>query len=168
MTWLALLVLFAVKSGTTRETLADRVYTIPPADWRYVDVTVRDPAVVECEFHVVSGAPFVRIALVDQQGLAQWKRGLRHDAMAATPLGASGQFLSPVRHMGEYSVIVDNIEGRTPVEVQLRVSLRFSGNNAKQVGQLSTGRRAAVIGISLALFLAVVGYSGRKLLAAWR
>ena len=70
--------------------------------------------------------------------------------------------------MGEYSVIVDNIEGRTPVEVQLRVSLRFSGNNAKQVGQLSTGRRAAVIGISLALFLAVVGYSGRKLLAAWR
>jgi hypothetical protein len=168
LTWLAILLFFAPNAGTTRQTLADRIYTIPPSDWRYVEVVVREPAAIECEFHILSGAPAARVALVNQQSLAQWRRGLRNQTIASTPRAASGQFWYPVRETGEYSVIVDNMEGRVPVQVQLRVALDFSGSEPRQVGRLSTGRRVAVVGISLALFLGIVTYSGRKLLAAWR
>jgi hypothetical protein len=168
MTWLAFLLLFAAAPPITRQTLADRVYTVPKLDWRYVEVIIRNPAGVECEFHVLSGAPSVRVALVNRDALTQWKRGLRHQTLASTPFAASGQLWYPVRENGEYGVIVDNMEGSVPVQVQLRVALDSPWRGDRQAGQLSTGRRAAVIGISLALFLGIVTYFGRKLLAVWR
>jgi hypothetical protein len=171
MPWIALLWLVAVPPQSMRQTLMDEVYTIPASDWRYVPVVLKQPPVtLECEFKVLSGGPGVRVGLVNAQGLAAMRQGRRHETLATTSFEKSGLLRREVLEPDEYAVIVDNsLEGRGgAAQVQLRISLDFPNRQQVQVRELSPGRRGLVIGISLAIFLGIVTFAGKKLRAAWR
>ena len=66
MALLALLLLFA----GSRVELVDEVYTIPPAEWRYVQVSLQQtPVAVRCNFEVVAKDAQVRVALLSNADL---------------------------------------------------------------------------------------------------
>ncbi len=167
---IALLLVMAAAPTSLRRTVTDEVYTIPPSDWRYVSLAREEPPLaIECEFHVVSGRSGVRIAVVDEAGLAALRHGGPLQALAATPYARAGRLVHAIRDPGQYSVIVENGEDRRePAQIQLRVAMDFSARVRPQPGQLSSARRMVVIAISLAVFFAIVLYSGKKLLPAFR
>ncbi len=169
MTWIALLWLVTASPQSMRQTLMDEVYTIPASDWRYVPVVLKQPPVtLECEFKVLSGGAGVRVGLVNAQGLAAMRHGRRHDTLATTSFEQSGLLRHEVLEADEYAVIVDNSQdGRGTAQVQLRISLDFPNRQQGQVRQLSPARRVLVVVISLAIFLGIVAFAGKKLRAAW-
>jgi hypothetical protein len=169
MYWIALLWLLATSSPDTRQILMDEAYSIPASDWRYVPVVLKQPPVtLECEYKVLSGGA-VRVGLVNGQGLAALRQGKRHTTLASTSFVKGGRLSYEVLEPDEYAVIVDNgLEASGAAQVQLRVSLEFPGRQQPQVRQLSPARRAVVAVISLAIFLAIVTYAGKRLRAAWR
>jgi hypothetical protein len=147
------------------QTLTDEVFQIPAKEWRYVAVTVKQvPATVECNFHVISGAGAVRVALVNADGLDDWKQG---DRSAAGGPAQQGGFSRTVSVPDEYAVIIEN-SGRGDTSVRLRVSLDSSGRGQPPAKYLSPQRRLVVIAISATVFFAIVSYSAKKLLGAMR
>jgi hypothetical protein len=157
-----LLLLFASDS----QTLLDEVYEIPPTDWRYVQVALKQlPVTIEYEFHVISGDGAVRAALVNQEGLEDLKKGDR-EPLGSVAFQKQGNFSRLIGVPDEYAVVIEN-RGPGLTKVRLRVSLDFSDRRV-QVRYLSSQRRWAVIVISASVFLAIVLFSARKLLSAMR
>lgn len=149
------------------QTITDEVFQIPAKEWRYVAVGVKQvPVTVQCDFGVISGSGEVRVALVNADGLDDWKQGSRDAASAGKP-ARQGGFSRVVSVPDEYAVIVEN-GGRGQASVRLRVSLDFSGRGQPQARYLSPQRRLAVIAISATVFFAIVSYSAKKLLGAIR
>jgi hypothetical protein len=156
----ALVLLFALDS----QTVTDEVFEVPAREWRYVGVTLKQvPVTVHCDFGVISGSGAVRVGLVNGEGLDDLKQasGAALDSGAFT---RQGSFSRMVGVPEEYFVILEN-SGRGSARVRLRLSLDFSGRGQPQARTLSPQRRLAVIAISATVFLAIVTYSARKLLA---
>jgi hypothetical protein len=165
MALLALLLLFA----GSRVELVDEVYTIPPAEWRYVQVELKQtPVAVHCSFQVVSNDAQVRVALLTRADLERLRADEPHGFLAATQPAAAGTLNYQFHRAGEYAVVIDNRGLRAPLRVHLRVWLDFSPRSAQDVGYLSRERRLAVILISFAVFFGIVTWSARKLLHAIR
>ena len=159
----ALLLLFAAGP----QTLLDDVFQVPAKEWRYVPVTLKQPPVtVECEFQVISGNGTVRLALVNRDGLDELRQGDR-EALGSGGFRQQGRYHRLVIVPDEYEVVIEN-GGRTPAAVKVKVSLDFSQRGLPEARYLSPERRFAVIVISATVFLAIVTYSARKLLAAVR
>jgi hypothetical protein len=160
---LALLLLGAA----TRVELVDEVYTIPPAEWRYVQVQLRQtPVAVNCNFQVISKDAQVRVALLNRGDLERLRADQPHGFLAATQPASEGTLYYRLQRAGEYAVVVDNRALHTPVRVHLKVALDFSGGPEPAVRTLSPQRRLAVILISFAIFFGIVTWSARKLLRA--
>jgi hypothetical protein len=163
MAVLALLLLAAA----TRVELVDEVYTIPPAEWRYVQVQLRQtPVAVTCHYQVLSKDAQVRVALLSRADVERLRADQPHGFVAATRPAGSGTMAYHLQRAGEYAVVVDNRGRQTPVRVHLQVALDFSGSPEQGVCTLSSGRRLAVILISFAVFFGIVTWSARKLLRA--
>jgi len=149
------------------QTLIDEVVEVPPADWRYAQVVLKQlPVTIEYEYHVVSGNGTVRAVLVNLDGLDALKKGDRD------PLGAGGfqekaSFSRLIAVPDEYAVVIEN-GGHARARVRLRVSLDFSERGRPRARYLSPQRRWAVIAISASVFLAIVLFSARKLRSALR
>ncbi|MBZ5592366.1 MAG: hypothetical protein LAP39_09025 [Acidobacteriia bacterium] len=160
----ALLLLFF---ASEQQTLLDEVVDVRPADFRYVQVDLKQPPVtIHYEFHVVSGDGLVRVVLVNQEGLEALKQGDR-DPLRSGAFQKQGSFSRLISVPDEYAVVIEN-RGPGRAGVRLRVSLDFSERGRPQARYLSPERRWAVIGISASVFLAIVFYSARKLLGAVR
>ncbi|MGO9262587.1 MAG: hypothetical protein ACLQU1_40845 [Bryobacteraceae bacterium] len=160
---IACLVLLA---ATTTVELADEVYRIPPHYWRYMELGLKQrPALVTARFEVDEGPPRVRLALMTQDDLERLRTGLPHRLLSVTPLGPSGRVLYDLPQAGDYVLVVEN-RGAGEAVVHLRVLLDFSGRHSLTVTQITPRRRAVVVGISLAVFFAIVIYSARRLLRA--
>jgi hypothetical protein len=156
-------------AAATRVELVDEVYTIPPTEWRYVEVQLRQtPVAVNCNFRVVSKDAQVRVALLSKGDLDRLRLDQPHGFLAATQPSSSGILSYHLQRAGEYAVVVDNRALRAPVRVHLQVVLDFSGRPEQGVGYLSRERRLAVILISFAVFFGIVTWSARKLLRATR
>jgi len=150
-----------------QQTLLDEVVQVPPADWRYVQVTLKQPPVtIHYKFHVISGDGLVRVVLVNQDGLDAVKQGDR-DPLREGRFETQGTFSRLISVPDEYAVVIEN-RGPSRANVRLRVSLDFSEQGRPQARYLSPERRWAVIAISASVFLAIVAYSARKLLGAMR
>ena len=163
---MALLALFLL-AAATRVELVDEVYTIPPAEWRYVQVQLRQtPVAVNCHFDVLSKDAQVRVALLSRPDLERLRADQPHGFLAATQPASRGTMNYHLQQAGEYAVVVDNRALHSPVKVHLRVALDFSDGPGQGVRQLSSGRRLAVILISFAVFFGIVTWSARKLLRA--
>jgi hypothetical protein len=156
-------VLLILQAAPPRVDLVDEVVGVPAAEWRYVEVDLKQqPVAVACEYDVQSRGGQVRIALLTRLELRNMRRGRPHEEIAATAFGGAGSLRFPVRRPGEYAVIVEN-RSRRPVSVRLHVSLDFT-----RASTLSPRRQLVVILISFAVFFGIVIWSGRKLLRVMR
>jgi hypothetical protein len=165
MAVLALLLLFA----GARVELVDEVYTIPPTEWRYVQVSLKQtPVTVHCNYQVVAKDAQVRVALLSHDDLVRLRADQPHGFLAASQPAAIGGLIYTVDRAGDYAVVIDNRGQQAPVRVHLRVSLDFSRQSGPAVGYLSRERKLAVILISFIVFFAIVTWSARKLLQATR
>jgi hypothetical protein len=162
---LAFLVLLA---ASTSVELVDEVYRIPPAEWKYVEVNLRQrPALVSASFQTESGAGKVRLALMTRADLERLREDLPHGVLAVTEIGKSGALDFRVRQPGDYVLIVDNRSSKTQAAaVHLRIGLDFARPTVPLVTRLAPQRQLAVIILSFAFFSGVVTYSARKLLRA--
>ena len=150
-----------------RVQLVDDVFHVPADDWRYVDFSLKQrAALVTAECVSGSAATPVRIALLRRQDLDRLREGSPHGILDVTRPGARTRLHYLVGQPGDYALVIDN-EGRTTASVHLAIWLDF-GAHPPEVTQISPGRRASVILISFAVFLAITGFSARRLLAAFR
>ena len=160
----ALLLLFF---ASEQQTLLDEAVDVPPAEWRYVSVVLKQPPVtIKYEFRIISGQGPVRAVLVNQEGLDALKQGDR-DSLGSVEFQKQGTVSRLISVPDEYAVVVEN-KGPAHAQVRLRVSLDFSERGRPQARYLSPERRWAVIGISASVFLAIALYSARKLMGAMR
>jgi hypothetical protein len=157
---------FLLLAATTSVELADEVYRIPPHYWRYMELGLKQrPALVNARFEVDEGPSRVRLALMTRDDLEHLRAGLPHALFTVTAAGPSGRLLYDLPQAGDYVLVVEN-RGAAEAVVHLRVLLDFSGRHSLTVTQITPQRRAVVVGISLAVFFAIVAYSGRRLLRA--
>lgn len=162
MTFLLLLLL----ASASRVDLVDEVVEIPPSEWRYVELNLKQPPVfVACEISAGEGDS-VRAALMRGEDFERLRGGRPHGLLAATPSGERGALRFAVREPGKYVVVVDN-GSEHPAKAHLRVGLDFSAS-AEPVRYLSRRRRWTVILLSFAFFFGVTFYSARRLLGGAR
>ncbi len=161
---IACLVLLAAASTSVE--LADEQYRIPPRNWRYMEVGLNQrPALVIARFEVDEGPSGVRLELMTREDLEHLRNGQPHEVLSVTPAGATGRLFYDLPQPGAYILVVEN-RGAAEAEVHLRVLLDFSGRHSLSVTQITPLRRAVVVALSLAVFLAIVTYSARRLLRA--
>jgi hypothetical protein len=165
MTALACFILLA---ASTRVELVDEVYQIPPAEWKYIEVNLRqNPARVDAGFDVQSGAETVRLALMTRAALESLRAELPHGLLAVTEAGKSGAFHFRVRQPGDYVLVLDNRTSKMrPAAVRVRVALDFAGPSGPVVTGLDPRRQVTVIVLAFAFFFGVVTWSARQLLRA--
>jgi hypothetical protein len=165
MNLLACIVLLA---ASTSVELVDEVYHLPPAEWKYIEVNLRqNPALVTAAFDVQSGSEKVRLALMTRADLERLREDVPHGLLAVTEIGKSGALNFRVRQPGDYVLVVDNRSGKTqPAAVHLRVALDFARPSGPIVTSLGTRRQLTVIVLAFAFFFGVVTFSARKLLRA--
>ena len=157
-------------AASTRVELVDEVYQIPPDEWRYVELELRQqPAFVSARYEVLSSGKPLRLALLRKEDLEKLRNERPHGLMAATAPGQEGALQYHVRKPGQYVIVVDNRGGdRKPAEVRLRVALDFAAAPGPEVTLLAPRRQLAVILISFAVFFGIAGYAGVRLLRAVR
>jgi len=165
------MILFAclwLLAAATSVELADEVYGIPPHDWRYMELGLKQrPALMSARYEVDAGPGRVRLVLMTAEDLQRLRAGIRHNLLALTPASTSGRLDYDLPQAGDYVMVVEN-RGDAEAVVHLRVWLDFSGRHRLTVTRLSPERQAAVIAISLAVFFAIVSYSARRLLRGIR
>ena len=108
---MSVLACFVLLAATTSVELVDVVFRIPPADWKYVEVNLRQkPALVSATYEVVSssgrGPESVRLALMTRADLARLRDGVPHGLLAGTPAGGTGALDFRVRGPGDYVLVV--------------------------------------------------------------
>jgi hypothetical protein len=160
---------FLLLAASTTVELVDEVYRIPPAEWKYVEVNLRqNPARVDASFDVQSGSETVRLALMTRAALENLRADLPHGLLAVTPAGKSGSLHFRVRQPGDYVVVVDNraSKAKPAAVLHLRISLDFAASSGPDVTRLAPRRQFTVIVLAFAFFFGVVTWSARKLLRA--
>jgi hypothetical protein len=161
-------------AASTHVELVNEVVRIPPGDWRYVEVGLKQrPAFVSADYTVEPGSPELRLALIrrDQLDDLQGKQpgaALPDGVFAITAPGRSGRLRYRAQVRGEYAVVIDNRLGGRPAAAHLRVSLDFGGRPGPEVTSLSPLRQLTVILITFVVFFAIVSYSARRLLRGIR
>lgn len=165
---MTLLACFVLLAATTSVELVDEVYQMPPAEWKYVEVNLRqNPALVTASFNVQSGSGKVRLALMTRADLERLREDLPHGLLAVTGIGKSGALNFRVREPGDYVLVVDNRSSKAqPAAVHLRIALDFARPSGPAVTRLGPRRQLTVIVLAFAFFFGVVAYSARKLLRA--
>jgi hypothetical protein len=161
LAWILLL------SAATKVELTDEVYRIPPNEWWWVEVNLRQkPAQVQASYEVQSGPRKVRVALMTRDDLERLNSDLPHGVLAVTEPSKSGSLAYRVRRLGDYVVLVDNrVDGNQPAAVHLRIALDFAAPPETGQNQISPQRQLAVIVMSFAFFAGVAAYSAKRL---WR
>jgi hypothetical protein len=157
--------IFLLAASTSVE-LVDDVYPIPAAEWKYVEINLRQqPAVVSASFTVPNGASQVRLALMTRTNLEYFRNDLAHGVLALTPFAKAGVLNFRVREPADYVLVLDNRADKARATVvHLRVSLDFGRPLGPAVTQISPRRQLTVILLSFVFFFTVVTYSARKLL----
>jgi hypothetical protein len=127
------------------------------------------PARVECAFTVVAGSPAVRAFIATRREAERFRDGAGYRAAAETSYLADGVLQYRITRPGDYMVIVENRgTGAEAVTVRLRVEMFFRDTAGVAARQLDPARRRLVVGLSLAFFAVVAGWSGRRLWSATR
>jgi hypothetical protein len=153
-------------AASTSVDLVDEVYHIPAAEWKYVEINLRQqPAVVSASYDVPGGAANVRLALMTRADLEHFRNDLAHGILALTPIASSGTLNFRVREPSDYVLVVDNRADRDhAAAVHLRVALDFGQAVTPLITTISPRRQITVIALSFIFFFGVVTYSARKLM----
>ncbi len=162
------IVCLVLLAATTSVELADEMVRIPPHNWRYMELSLKQrPALVNARYEVDEGPPRVRLALTTRDELERLRADLQPALLSETGAGSSGRVFYDVPQKGDYVLLVEN-RGIAEAVVHLRVVLDFSGRHSLTVTEITPRRKAVVVAVSLAVFLAIVTYSSRRLLRAVR
>ena len=166
MIFVFLLLLLAPAS---RVELVDEVFDVPPAEWRYVELSLKqEPVAVVCHFEAAGGRT-VRLALLRREDLDRMREDRPHGVVALAPMGTRGYLRHVVREPGDYCVVLDNRDDTThAAQVRLRVSLDFAAAPEPHARTLSPTRRAVVVALSCLAFFGIVLVAGRRLLRNMR
>ncbi len=149
--------------------LVDDSITIGPADWRYVEVVLKQrTATLDCEFRLLSAGRGVRAILLERAELDRLRAGSAPRELAATPVETGGRLHFNLPTKGDYALVFENPARGKPIQVHVRVTLDFSGRAVPQVRVLPPGRRAAVVAVSFAVFFGIVTWSARRMMGALR
>jgi hypothetical protein len=149
-------------AAATRVEVVDETYPIPADEWRYVEVGLKQrPAMVVARFET-AGRP-VRIALMRREEMERLRQGLPNGSLAMSAREYAGTLRANVP-AGDYVLVVDNRDSPHRVSVHLRIWLDFAPPSGLTMTQLSPRRRLSVILISFAVFLAIAGFAGTRLL----
>ncbi len=145
--------------------IADDVVDVPAAEWRYIELNLKQlPVTIVCRFDAPSSGD-LRMALLRKHDLTRMQQDRPYGVLAVTKPGARGGLRFAVPAPGDYVVLLDNRENeRHAAKVRLHVSLEFGGARPAGVRYLSPARRLWVIVLSFTFFFAVLAYAGRKLL----
>ncbi|MEX2263306.1 MAG: hypothetical protein WD696_15220 [Bryobacteraceae bacterium] len=147
--------------------LVDKSFTVPRGDWRYLEVSLKQkPAVLHGEFGSSEEAG-LRVAVLNDGQLSRLRSTKSEAGLDAIAIRNEGT-LRVALERGKYAVVLDNRNGKTPIEVRLKVWLDFEGDRKLEVRTLSWKRRMVVIVASFVVFFGIVIYSARKLLKASR
>jgi len=138
MTALACLVLVA---ASTSVELEDEVYQIPPAEWKYVEVNLRqNPARVDASFEVQAGSETVRLALMTRAALENLRADLPHGLLAATAACAQTVLDNPGK-IADARKLLDTFRGQPvrcdvfPIKPQFNFTLRLQAGYSSHVPQ---------------------------------
>ena len=153
-------------AASTSVDLVDDLYQIPAAEWKYVEVNLRQrPARIVASYDVRGGSDQVRLALMTRTDLDRLRGDLPYGVLAATQPGTRGSFDFRVRECGDYVLVVDNRSAKSrPADVHLYISLDFADRSVPDITQLAPRRQLTVILLSFAFFFVVVTFAARKLL----
>ena len=150
-------------AASTSVELVNEVYRIPPHEWRYVELGLKQrSAVVSAKYQVEEGSEEVRLALMRAPDMERLRQHEPYDVLTVTPSDSSGRILHDLRDPGDYVIVVENRSG-DPAAVHLQIWLDFS-RRGPLVTRLSPERQWTVVLISFAVFFAIVSYSARLLL----
>jgi hypothetical protein len=144
--------------------LRDEVSVIPPHHkWRYDKFVVTErnlPFDVDCLFHVEKGG-HVHLELLTGENLDNLRAGRDYDVILSSQSGALHQEIGVP---GTFAIVLWNDDETQPAEVALKLSLDFSGKSLNFARTLPPQRKLAVILISFAGFITILGVSARQLL----
>jgi hypothetical protein len=153
-------------AASTSVELVDEVYRIPAAEWKYVEINLRQqPALVSASFDVPGPPARVRLALMTRADLQHFRSSLAHGVLALTDEGNAGRLSFRVRDPADYVLVVDNRDDPAhQAAVHLRVALDFGQPAAPVITTVTPRRQLTVIALSFVFFFGVVTYSARKLM----
>ena len=159
------LMCFAFVAAASRLELVNEEYRIPPREWRYVELALKQrPALVDAAYEVRSGPPGVRLLLVGADDLERLRRDEPHSPVARTHLAREGRLEYPVRRPDDYAMVVDNRSGAEAATVHLRIWLDFGNIQRVEVRTLAPQRQLAIVLVSFLVFVGIVSFSARRLL----
>jgi hypothetical protein len=161
MPLIAWMLLLAASSSVE---LVDQTYLIPPNDWRFVDLGLKQrPAMIRAAFEVESGPP-VQLILMERADLERLNRGEAHSVVAVSQTKPKGRLEVRTGRPGDYVIVVENHSGQPEAaKVRLRVAIDFV-----EATELSPQCQLTVIYISFGVFFGIVTYSARRLWQAVR
>ena len=158
-----LLLLFAAP----RVEMVDEVYRIPPDDWRYIELGLKQrAAAVTARFQSAGGAPAVRLSLLRRDDLERFREGRPHGSIETTAEASAGMLNTDLPAPGDYVLVIAN-GSRETASVHLTVWLDFT-RQSPPISQLSPQRQMIVVLLSFAVFFAIVTFSARRLLRGLR
>lgn len=163
---LFILALFALQTGGPL-LLTDEIVTVPPSQWRSVNVSFRQrPAVLDCEFHA-GDHPGVRVVLMTKADEMLFLRGKAHSILAATSYQTHGTLKFALTEPGDYAIVLDNrLDGFRTAQVRLKVNLTFLPDKEVVARHPTRQRQALIIMLSFLFFAAIVIVGGWKLRGA--
>jgi hypothetical protein len=154
---------FILLLAASRVELVDETYQIPAAEWRYVELGLKQqPALVTARYQVTSGPPALRLALLRGEDLEKLRSGSPHSVMDVTPEGERGILSYQVREPGEYVLVIDN-QSNAPASLRIQIWLDFAPR-VPAVTQLSPRRQLTIVVVSFVVFFGIVTFSARRLL----
>lgn len=152
------LAVFAVAVSAADET----PFVLNSPDFRWIPVRIRQtPVEVDVNFSVSQGNAMVHAELIEDDQFRALRRGEEHESLAMSAEGTKGGFRRIVEEPGNYRVVIMNRPHTEPGLVTLSISTRVDG--LTRATELPLKRRMATIGVSLGLFLAMLGFCGYKL-----
>lgn len=148
-----------------RVDLVDEVFDIPPAEWRFVELSLKqEPVTVWCEFESSGPNRAVRVALLRREDVERMREERAHGILVVRGPAERGVMHYVVTGPGDFAVLVDNRTGdRRAARVHLKIWLDFSPPAEPNVRYVSPRRRTVVVVLSLTVFLGIVLFSVRKL-----
>ena len=160
------LVLVAI---TGRTELLNETIQIPRSQWRALKVELRErPATVEVDFQVLAGRSGVRILFMTHENAERFEKGQSYEVLRQTDYQERGKFRYFVGNPGAYMILLDNqLEGREPAEVQVKIALLHHDLASFTPKQLNTTKRRNVVIVSLALLALAILLIGRRLAPAF-
>ena len=139
--------------------------TVPRSRARGIPVPIQRPTYLHGKYEVRTTGARVRVTLLTADAVRAFQEGQAYEMLAATPYGGTGELRFLVMRPGDYFMLVDNrLDERTSLTVHAVVT---GAEDPSLPGTLPVSRRRWIAAISLALFAAVAGWSGRRLQRAW-